>query len=202
MKPQAAVTSSLFPAALAVASISLALLLLPGGGTSVRSAGVAPALRLVAGDVVAAVKPPVQVAEHAKPKPTVHHAAATVARAPVRTRAAVISPPKRAATAPAHHSSPRPAPTSSPRAQSHAGTQPPAAAPVVTKHGNGNGHAYGRSKKTGPPGHSPSAPGHSASAPGHSGVAHGNPHGLPPRQAENAQRPGDQGDSHGHGGGK
>jgi hypothetical protein len=207
MKPQAAVTSSFFPAALAVASISLALLLLPGGGTSARTSGVAPALKLVAGDVVAAVTPPLHVVRQAKPKAIVHHAA-TVATTPARTQATTFSPPKRVTHSPARRSAPKPEPTSSPRAQSHASTQPPAAPPAVTKHDNGNGHAYGRNKKTQTPGNFGTAPGHAGSAPGHSGAAHGlsgaahaNPHGIPPGLAKKTQAPGNSA-PHGHGGGK
>jgi hypothetical protein len=50
--------STAIPAALAVGSISLSLSLLPAGAASVRASGVAPALRLVAGEVVAAAKNP------------------------------------------------------------------------------------------------------------------------------------------------
>jgi len=64
MKVQLPATSAV-TVALAAASVALALLLLPSGGTSVGAAGVAPALRLVAGDVAAIVQAP----PHAAAKP-------------------------------------------------------------------------------------------------------------------------------------
>jgi hypothetical protein len=50
--------STAITAVLAVASISLSLSLLPAGAATERASGVAPALRLVAGEVVAAVRNP------------------------------------------------------------------------------------------------------------------------------------------------
>jgi hypothetical protein len=61
--------SSAFPAALAAASIALSIVLLPGGSASVRSSGVAPALRLVAGDVALVVGSPVLTAAKAHRTP-------------------------------------------------------------------------------------------------------------------------------------
>ena len=69
MKLQGPVTSAYLPATLTAASICLSLLLLPGGGVTAPSSGMAPALKLVAGDVVAAVKEPVHAVTRAKPKP-------------------------------------------------------------------------------------------------------------------------------------
>jgi len=82
--------SSAFPAALAAASIALSIVLLPGGSASVRSSGVAPALRLVAGDVALVVGRPVLTA------PKAH-------RTPV-TRSTVVVPRTHAPTQPTHQS--------------------------------------------------------------------------------------------------
>ena len=84
MKLHVPVTSA-FPAVLATASALLLLVMLPAGGASVRSSGVAPALKVVAGDVVAAVENPVRVVTraNAKPKPVVSSAASATATAQV-----------------------------------------------------------------------------------------------------------------------
>src|SRR5262249_29158093 len=68
--------TSAFPAALAAASITLSLLLIPGGGSSLHSSGVAPALRLVAGDVATVVQAPVQAVTRT------HHHQKSVASSP------------------------------------------------------------------------------------------------------------------------
>ena len=98
MKLQVPLTNAFFPAALAAASISLALLLLPGAGTSERSSGVAPALRQVAGEVATAVRIPVHGVKTKHPKHAhgsttslsrahsapAHHAAASAKRGPAK----------------------------------------------------------------------------------------------------------------------
>lgn len=183
MKPQPVVTNAFFPTALAVASISLALLLLPGGGTSARPSGLSPALKLVAGDVVAAVKPPVHAAAKTKPTTIVHHSA-QVANAPVRKQPAAVTssahPARAQAHRPLHHTPGRhkQAPTHKPRT-TQAVARP---APTPVQHGkrkgvgrgNGKGKALGRLKT---PAASPTSvsrgQGHGR-ANGHNAVVHGN----------------------------
>lgn len=152
MKSQPAVTSAFLPAALAAASISLAILLLPGGGTSARSSGMAPALKLVAGDVVAAVQAPLHTAVHAKPKVVVHHATA-VTSTPKRTQPAARTSSTHATAASAdrraHHSA-APHRQKTPHAlrPTHAAAPP---TPTPVKHGNGKavGHGNGKGKALG-----------------------------------------------------
>jgi hypothetical protein len=91
--------NSAVPAVLAAASISLSLLLLPSGGASVRSSGLAPALKLVAGDVVEAAARPVRVVTRAQPKP-VASPAVSVAR--TREQTQLSSVPFRSRGMPAH----------------------------------------------------------------------------------------------------
>jgi hypothetical protein len=111
MKLQAPVISAFFPAALAVASISLAILVLPGGGAPARSSGIAPALKLAAGDVVAAVEVPVRAVTSVRRKTAVPHetpadpVTRVVALTPPTTHSHLSSRAVRAPTAgkPVHH---------------------------------------------------------------------------------------------------
>ena len=108
-----------------------------------------------------------------RPHRTVHsavHAARSVAK-PTAPAPAVVPP----AIAPTPAAPPAPAPAAS---------QPAAQTPPAASHGNGNGHAYGRTKhlqpvppESAPPAEQPQPavqPAPPAAAPGQSGVAHGN----------------------------
>jgi hypothetical protein len=140
MKLNAPVTRA-FPAALAIASIFLALVMLPGGAAPASSPGLAPALQAAAGDVVAAVSAPVHAIKtvHPNPKSAVSRAAAATATQP-RTQPR-SSPTSQAHSAPAHRPAHhrhvlrrapvRTAPVTSPAPAA------PAPAPSVTKHGKG-----------------------------------------------------------------
>jgi hypothetical protein len=227
MKPQSVVTSAFFPTALAVASISLAILLLPGGGSSVGSSGLAPALKLVAGDVVTAVSPPVRAPAKAKAGTVVHQASrvgvtssAPAAVAPVHSavhHAAV--PPKTVHPRTVHPSSVHHGPAPHRQAVAHA---PPVtrvvapAAPTPVRHGNGKGigHDNGKGKALGRLGKTTPAPastshgkGH-AHANGHSAAVHGNSgdtrHGPPAVHPGHTHGSGGgpPGLAHGRGGGK
>lgn len=161
--------TSAFPAALATASIFLAVVMLPGGAAPSRSSDVAPALKLVAGAVVAAVESPVHVVTrpHRPARVAVSHA---TARPQTRVRSGAGSAPS---PRPVHHRRTlsthrvQPAPVAA---------APKPVQPVTKQHGegtalgllrksvqvgHGRGHAYG---------HSPDAP-HCPLAvpPGHSG---------------------------------
>lgn len=213
MKSQSAVTSAFFPAALAAASVSLAILLLPGGGSSVRPSGMAPALKLVAGDVIAAVQAPVRAAIHVKPKPVVHHATA-VTSTPKRTQPAAHTSSAHATAAPAHRRAHHNAAThkrKTPHAPrpTHAAAPP---APTPVKHGNGKGKALGHLKKLASPtpvfvihgkGHGRAnglAKGHTALVHVLGKTRHGPPV-VPPGHAY-GKVGGKPTPSHGHGGGK
>lgn len=194
MKPQP-VTSALFPTALAVASISLALLLLPGGGTSSRPSGLAPALKLVAGDVVAAVQPPAPETAKAKPR-TVVHQTTPVTNAPERKQpAAVTSSPATVKPAPlpvrhspVHHA---PAPLKASVHPTHTTQAKALPAPAPVQHGNGKGigHSNGKGKalaRLPKPAPSPASASHGKGhglANGRSGAVHAHsvntPHGPP-----------------------
>jgi len=141
MKLQGIATTAFFPAALAAASISLALLLLPGAGPPAHSSGVAPALRLVAGDVVAAVEAPVHaIRGHQKP---------VVSRA-TRTAIPSHSVPAAKRTASARHrpTVQRPVARQRPLTRTPVATQ--ASASPATKLSRGKAQAPGRLKKLAP----------------------------------------------------
>lgn len=176
MKLQAPAITAFFPAALAVGSISVAVLLLPVATAPARSSDLAPALRLVAGNVPAAVKVPVQAVTrsvHAKPIVSRPQPAAVVR---TRTQPRSTSAPKQ--TVPTH------------RRASHtrlSGTHvvvhaaPTALAPTVpvVVHGRGKAaKAWGHLEKLG----------------------HRGPPAVPPGQAEKALRT-DEHAAHAHGGG-
>jgi len=115
--------------------------MLPAGGATVRSSGAAPALKLVAGDVVAAVELPVRAVTrpHPQPKP-----AATPALAGTSTaQAARPTPVHRHAQ---HHSR-----ASRPRvAASSQVTKKAASAPSspIAEHSRGKAKALGHVRKT------------------------------------------------------
>lgn len=149
MKLQATATTAVFPAALVAVSIALAVLLLPGAAVPARSSGVAPALKLVAGEVVAAVQAPVRAVTRAGRS---EHAAASGARQsviPASSQQQSASAPKR--IVPAHHARAdhhrvlrRHAVTRTPVTTNLA---PPAPLSPVTGHGNGKAKAWGHLKK-------------------------------------------------------
>jgi hypothetical protein len=194
MKLQPPVTS-VVPAALAAASVSLSLVLLPGGGASVRSSGVAPALKLVAGEVVAAVKRPAHVVAKA-PRKSVVAPATGGGATPAPTQPSSTS--QRSSSAPAHRVAHRrqvsrtPAGTSAPvTTQTAPGPQPVS---TSVEHGNGKAKALGHAKKAAPP---QTGKGHGRPA----DVPHGPP-ALPPGHEKNGDAPGEHGNPHGGGGGK
>ena len=76
-----------FPAALTIASIFLALIMLPRGAAPAPSTAVAPVLKRVAGGVVAAVKLPVRAVTKAQ-QHSVTVASRATETAPAATRAA------------------------------------------------------------------------------------------------------------------
>lgn len=175
MKLQAPAVTAFFPAALAAGSISLAVLLLPVGTAPARSPDLAPALKLVAGDVVAAVKVPVHAvvrSVHARPVVS-HPKPAAVGR--TRTQPRSASAPKQ--TVPTHRR-PSPARVSPTRVVAHA--SPTAAAPVVPVVVRSRGRANAR--------------GHLAK------LVHHGPRATPPGQAKKASRA-DEHAAHAHGGG-
>ncbi len=192
MKLQVSVTSAFVPAALAVASISLSLLLLPGGGAPVRSSGVAPALKLAARDVVAAARIPVRAMTRAHSKPAVSRAT-DLAGTPATAQSSLASSSARSAPAArsVHHRR---------VSQTSASTPAPVtalAAPVWTvplaTEGHGNGKAFGHVRKI-------------ASL---RAKTHGRPAGVPPEppsvplgQAKAGQDAGESGALKGRGGGK
>jgi hypothetical protein len=151
MKLQAQVTSA-FPAALAVASIFMAVLLLPGGAASPRSAGVAPALKLVAGDVVAAVEAPVHAVTktHRHSRAAVSHSRAS-AGTPTTTLHHAVTRRTRAVPAypPVHHRHPagaRPTPRVPEATRPAARPAPKSAFPAVTR-GHGKAKVLGHARK-------------------------------------------------------
>ena len=223
MKPQPVVTNAFFPTALAVASISLAILLLPAGGSPMGSSGLAPALRLVAGDVVTAVKAPVTTRAKARPK-TILHRAVRSASTPVPTQGAAVTSSARGAVAPAHravhHAAVRRSPAPHKRAAGRAprathAAAPAAPAPVAHGKGRGIGHERGKGKALGrlrkttlSPAPASHGKGH-AYANGHgvelhgaaASVRHGAPAAVPSGLARGGAS-GAQGTWHGRGGGK
>jgi hypothetical protein len=143
--------TSVFPAALAAASITLSLLLIPAGGSSLRSSGVAPALRLVAGDVATVIEKPVQAvtrAHHKSAPPPASTVRGTQQRTPVTHH---VSSQPRAHRTPAHKAVGHHKAPSAPRAVAKrrvttlAATRPPKAIAPAAKHGHGK--ALGHAKK-------------------------------------------------------
>ena len=177
-----------------------------------RSSGMAPALKLVAGDVVAAVQAPVRAAVHANPKVVVHHATA-VTSTPKRTQPAVRTSSSHATAAPSHrraHHSAAPQKQKTPQAPSPTrAAAPPTPTPV--KHGKGKGKALGHLKQLASQspvsvihgkGHGRAnglAKGHNPPVPVLGKVLHGPP-GVPPGHAYG--KSGKPAPSHGRGGGK
>jgi hypothetical protein len=163
MKLHASVTSA-FPAVLALASISLAVLLLPGRPAAPRSSGVPPALKLVAGDVVAAVEAPVRAVTKTQPRTRSAGSHTRAAAPPTATATAT----HRRASAPAqrpnaHRSAPRARePQNHPTPPTPLVTRSaPTAAPKVVQpaagHGHGKAKALGHARKAAAPPHGPPA---------------------------------------------
>ena len=189
-----------FPAALTIASIFLALIMLPRGAAPAPSTAVAPVLKRVAGGVVAAVKLPVRAVTKEHPVAVASRAtetapAATQSRSSHarghtgRTQRRVQSSPARRppvlhapVTAPAP-AAPAPAPISRLETHDHGKAlghlrkleAPPAAprqAPQNAHASHGHGHAYGHRPDV-PHGPPVVPPGHEQGGPGPS--AHGAP---------------------------
>jgi len=200
------------PVVAAAAAIVCALLLLPGGGGSVRSADVAPALRLVAGDVAAVVQSPARSVAKAHPKSAASHSTG-VAATPVSTPKS--SPPVRVHSAPVRRAVSR-----GPASPTHVVKSTPVKAPVLAaprvimqsvKHGRGKAKALGHLKKADKVvGHRKKAGLHTSSHAAHgnpvkrasgppAAVSHGPP-AVPPGQAKKAA--GGQPASSGRGGKK
>ena len=147
MKPQLPVIP-VVPAALAAAAIVSALVLIPGGGASAPSSGLTPALKLVAGDVVAVVQGHAPTVGRARPQ--------TVASPPAPVAAAREQTPP--PSSPSHtRSVPKRPPVHRPSAaRKPAVTRAPAAVPNVEpalksdlrlKHGQGKAKAWGHLRK-------------------------------------------------------
>ena len=212
MKLQATATTAVFPAALVAASISLAFLLLPGAAVPAHSSAVAPALRLVAGEVVAAVQAPVHAVTRARR--TEHPAVPSAKQSaiPATSQPQSASVPQR--TVPAHHRRAgnhrvlrQHAVTPRPVTPKLAWPAPPSS---ITHHGNGKAKAWGHLKKPVPKGApiltgtAPSALLHGGhgTARGHAaGAAHGPP-AVPPGQAKKASGAIKHAAPRGHGGAK
>jgi hypothetical protein len=205
MKLQATATTAFFPAAFAAASISLALLLLPGAAVPAPSSGVAPALKLVAGEVVAAVQAPVRVVARA------HHPkhAAVSSAIPVTSQLPSASVPRR--PVPAHRRRadhqrvlPHRAVTRKPVTTN---LVPSAPSSPVTEHGHGKAKAWGHLKKLAQkstpalaaPAPAPLHGGH-GKARGHSAAAPHGPPAVPPGQAKKASGTDRGAAPRGHGG--
>jgi hypothetical protein len=211
MKLQAPVTSA-FPAALAVGSMALSLLLLPGGGASIHSSGVAPALKLVAGEVVAAVQSPPHAVTRAKPN-SIAAPATAAAGSPVSAQ----SPSSSAGTdtLPAHRAAHQ-RPVHQRRAShTHAVAPAPAARPLapaptssLPKHGGGKAKALGHLHKVVPVPIPVDEPAVIAQPKAGHGKGHGQPTAVPnvppavpPGQAAGGQAANEHGNSGGRGGG-
>ena len=196
MKLQATATTAVFPAALVAASISLAVLLLPGAAVPPRSSGAAPALELVAGEVVAAVEAPAQAITRTHHSGRVAVASANRSAIPAGAQQHSVSVPKR--TVPAHHARVDHRPSE----RQHAVTRkssPPTLAPrapllPVAAHGRGPAKALGHLKQLGR-----GAGGH-GKALGHSAAALQGPPAVPPGQARKAAEPDTHAGPRGHGG--
>lgn len=206
MKLQATATTAFFPAAFAAASISLALLLLPGAAVPAPSSGVAPALERVAGEVVAAVQAPVRAVARAHHP---EHVAASSA-APATTQPPSASVPQRTVPAhrrradhhrvPRHHAATRKPVTSAPA--------PLAPSSPVAEHGHGKAKAWGHLKRlvpratpavTGPASSDALHVGH-GKARGHSADAPHGPPSVAPGQAKKFSGTDGRAAPRGHGG--
>lgn len=210
MKLQATATTAFLPAALAAASISLALLLLPTAAAPAHSSGVAPMLKLVGGEVVAAVQAPVLAVARTHHHPRHAVVSAASPRPTTRVQPRSVAAPERAI--PAHHRRAvhrralRPhAATREPATTSTASTTPPS---LAGEHGHGKAKARGHLKKLTPkaaPAMTGAAPrvrvdGH-GKARGHSADAPPGPPAVPPGQANKASSVDKHGPARGHGGG-
>lgn len=187
-----------------------------------RSSGVAPALKLLAGDVVAAVEKPLPTVKRTKPR----HVAATpsTSTAPVAGAATPENAPSHSSSAstrsapahrPAHRTSrrqaaaPTPAPTTKPAPKAAPKAAAPQATPSVAKHGNGKAKALGQAKKIALQTAAPTAAEQTSPAQGGHGHAYGRPAdvspgppAVPPGHEQNGQSADDRGNSDGGGGGK
>jgi hypothetical protein len=214
MKLHPSVTSAV-PAALAVASIALSLLILPGGASPARSSSVAPALRLVAGDVAAVVSSPVRAVTKepnpaATPRPmTSGQQSSSSAGTHSRPAHRMIRHGRVSKTHPAArpHTAAHAAPASTPPAAAPASAPP--VAPSVTERGRGKAKAWGHVRKAATASTAAArAAVQSIAAPGLA-KAHGRsadvPHGppaVPPGQAKHDQDVAEPGSSGKGGGGK
>ena len=198
MKQQLPATSA-GPVALAAATIVLALFLLPSGGASVRSSGVAPALKLVAGDVAAAVQGSAPAVAKAQPK-SVASPSAGVAAPHARTPQSPA--PSQTRSVPEHRAvarlrgSPKHVVSHTPAKVRAAPTPKLTAKPATHGHGKTKalghlkkakaagfwhrGKAVGRQHKAATVAVSASKPGHPARATRSQGQAHGRPTNVPP----------------------
>jgi hypothetical protein len=160
---------SALPAVLATASALLLLVMLPAGGAPTRSSGAPPALKLVAGDVVAAVESPVRVVSRPNPKPNPAATPAAAATATVQV----------AHPAPVHRHAQHRIRASRPRiVASRPVTKQAAPTPISTivEHGNGKAKARGHMRRTDPQAVSPSEALHAAKV---NGAAHAKAQGRP-----------------------
>jgi hypothetical protein len=160
---------SALPAVLATASALLLLFMLPAGGAPTRSSGAPPALKLGAGDVVAAVESPVRVVSRPNPKPKPAATAAAAATATMQV----------AHPAPIHRRAQHRVRASRPRiVASRPVTKQAALAPISTivEHGNGKAKAWGHMRKTAS---EPTAPSEAMHAARVNGAAHAKAHGRP-----------------------
>jgi hypothetical protein len=160
-------------------------------------------LKLLAGDVVASVKGPVQALTNVRPKSTVVSAPPRVTETPARAHSSSSSSPDR--SAPAHRRAHRGV-VSRPSAVTPAPVTPPAApAPTPTalpaqSHVQGKAKALGHLRKLGLLPTPASAAAQSTEAHGPpADVPHGPPV-VPPGQATNGQDTGDNNASNGRGG--
>ncbi len=208
MKLNAPVTSAL-PVAFAITSVFLALVMLPGGAAPAFSPGLAPALRVAAGDVAAVVSVPVPVTTSAQPHPTgvVSHPTSVTPTSPRTQPRSSLSVRARSLPAhtPVHHRQvlrTHPAlPVTRPAAA------PPAPAPSLTKHGKRKalGHLEKLAAKSAAATHAaPSAD--TSHGRGHphshrSDVSHGPP-AVPPGHDRGGGQPGEHGGVGVRGGGK
>jgi hypothetical protein len=209
------------PVALVAASIALALLLLPGGGVSVSSSGVAPALKLVAGDVAAAGQGSAPAVAEAKAQPnSVASPSAGVAAPHARTRQSPA--PSETRSVPAQRAvthlrvSPKHVVTHTPARVPAAPAPNLIAKPATHGHGKAGplghlrkteavgfprkGKAVGRQRKVAPVAVAASKPGRTARAKGSQGQMHGRRTDVPqgPPAVPSGRANGDQ-SAHGDG---
>jgi len=200
---------SAVPATLAAIAICLSLLLLPGGGASIRSSSVAPALNLVAGDAVGVVMHPVRAVTGSRP-------AVGVVGTPLRTRP-LSGAAFRTRVAPSHRSLARAHSTRTPAVSPTRATGPTApATPRATsavRRGRGKAKALGHmhrhvAKVASPPspvtavGNGAAATTHPAHARGRSVTAAHGQSSFAPGHERDSPVAGGHGASNGRGGGK